>query len=154
MYFRSEEKIQGLSLKCSAWKGFVLIPSPYLQSWWIRIWISNLVFISISPFLRDRVKLGSKGGEGALFLSLKEAYIPNLSLILCLAWKPNFCFQFLTSRGIGLSAVVRLGMGQFLNLREAYIQNLLFCLGVVGKSGGPHLFQLYQGRCHTFFWCL
>ena len=47
----------------------------------------------------------------ALFLSLKEAYIPNLSLILCLAWKPNICFQFPPSRGIGLSAVVRLGMG-------------------------------------------
>ena len=50
-------------------------------------------------------------GAGAFFLSLKEAYIPNLSLILCLVLKPNIGFQSPPSRGIGLSEVVRLGMG-------------------------------------------
>ena len=63
-------------------------------------------------------------GAGAFFLSLKEAYIPNLSLLLCLVWKPKFCFRFPPPQGIGLRGVARLGIedggeGQFLSLREA-----------------------------------
>ena len=55
--------------------------------------------------------MGSLGwGGGSLFLIVKEAYIPNISVLLCLAWKPNFCFQLHPSQGRGLSVMVRLGM--------------------------------------------
>ena len=49
--------------------------------------------VSIPPFPKDRVKWDGFGWGRGLFLSLKEAYISNLSLLLCLAWKQNFVFS-------------------------------------------------------------
>ena len=49
-------------------------------------------------------------GGGSLFHSIEEAYIPNISLLLYLAWKPNFYFQLHPPQGRGLDVMIRLGM--------------------------------------------
>ena len=67
LYTRSKKEKQDLSRKCSAWK------------------VYRLRFLS-HPSLRHMVKYGGwyreRGVEvwGGEFISLKEAYIPNLSL--------------------------------------------------------------------------
>ena len=68
---------QDLSLKCSAWKGFVLVPIPSIGR---SEFVSQIQMFQTPPVPRDRVSGYLGWGGGGLFLSLKEAYIPVVTM--------------------------------------------------------------------------